>query len=184
MRSLVWILFLTLAFPVLVLAQAYQVAPPTEIAQPIATPPASQVASPGQYDPAVSSIAPSEPAETGLAVDQAALNKQLSERNKKLRDENLRLNEENAALQARVGELTRLGGSEVHAYCPAGSNTISRNTAGAESNCALAGYTCEQVSGLCHTSCQSSDMCSVGFLCKIEEQRCVPAVSGEATDDG
>lgn len=184
MKSLAWIFLLTLAFPVPLLAQVYQVAPPAEIAQPIAAPPTLQAASPGQYDPTVTSIAPSAPAETELAVDQAALNKQLSERNRKLRDENVRLNEENAALQARVGELTRLGGSEVHAYCPAGSNTISRNTAGAESNCALAGYTCEQVSGLCHTSCQSSDMCSVGFTCKIEDQRCVPSVSGEAADDG
>jgi hypothetical protein len=180
MNKLALIVSLTLAYPAL--AQVYQVAPPSEIAQPAVTAQAVQVASPEQSDPGVSAVAPAEPAETSLAVVQAALNKQLSERNRKLRDENARLvdenarlTDENAALQTRVGDLTRLGGSEVHAYCAAGSNTISRNTAGAESNCALAGYSCEQVSGLCRTSCQSSDMCSPGSTCQVEDQRCVPS---------
>ena len=66
-----------------------------------------------------------------------------------------------------------LGGSLVHAYCPAGDNTVSRNTAGAETNCAAAGYTCEPVTGQCRTTCQTSDMCSRGFTCDTGRQRCV-----------
>ena len=53
----------------------------------------------------------------------------------RLERENKRLREENEALKKRVDDFTRLGGSEVHAYCPADNPTISRNTAGAESDC-------------------------------------------------
>lgn len=91
----------------------------------------------------------------------------------RLERENKRLREENEALKKRVDDFTRLGGSEVHAYCPAGSPTLSRNTSGAENNCGAAGYTCEPVSGLCRTSCQTSDMCAGGFTCDTGAQQCV-----------
>ena len=92
-------------------------------------------------------------------VDQAALEKARLER------ENKKLREENAALKKQVDDFTALGGSNVHAYCPADQPYTSRNTAGAESDCGRAGYTCEPVSGLCRTSCQTSDMCAGGFTC-------------------
>jgi hypothetical protein len=99
-------------------------------------------------------------------VDQAALERAALEK------ENKRLREENAALKKRVDDLTTLGGSEVHAYCP--NQDTSRNTAGAESDCSGAGgYTCEPVSGLCRTSCQTTDMCSRGYTCDTEIQQCV-----------
>jgi hypothetical protein len=100
-------------------------------------------------------------------IDTAALEKQKMER------ENAKLREENAALKQRVDAMTSLGGSQVHAYCPAGSPGISRNTAGAESNCNQAGYNCEPVSGLCRTSCQTSDMCAANFTCDTAAQQCV-----------
>lgn len=90
-----------------------------------------------------------------------------------LKRENARLEAENAALKSQVEGYSVLGGSQVHAYCAAGSNTMSRNTAGAESNCANAGYTCEPVSGQCRTSCQTSDMCAGGFTCDTGAQQCV-----------
>lgn len=100
-------------------------------------------------------------------LDQAALEKARLER------ENKRLREENEALKKRVDDFTRLGGSEVHAYCPADNPTLSRNTSGAENNCGAAGYTCEPVSGLCRTSCQTSDMCAGGFTCDTGAQQCI-----------
>ncbi len=66
---------------------------------------------------------------------------------RKLEIENQKLREENAALKQRLENFTSLGGSEVHAYCP--SKATSRNTAGAETNCAAGGYDCEPVTGLC-----------------------------------
>jgi hypothetical protein len=91
----------------------------------------------------------------------------------KLERENRKLREENAALKKQVDDFTALGGSNVHAYCPAGQPTISRNTSGAEANCGAAGYTCEPVSGQCRTSCQTSDMCAGGFTCDTGIQQCV-----------
>lgn len=92
----------------------------------------------------------------------------------RLQHENARLKEENAALKQRIDAMTSLGGSEVRAYCPqADALRISRNTAGAESNCALGGYLCEPVSGLCRTSCQTSDMCAAGFVCDTSVQQCI-----------
>jgi hypothetical protein len=100
-------------------------------------------------------------------VDQAALEKARLER------ENKKLREENAALRKQVDDFTALGGSNVHAYCPAGQPNISRNTSGAEADCSRAGYTCEPVSGQCRTSCQTSDMCAGGFTCDTGVQQCV-----------
>ena len=94
---------------------------------------------------------------------------------RKLEIENRKLREENAALKQRLENFTSLGGSEVHAYCP--SKTTSRNTAGAETNCAVGGYECEPVSGLCKTSCTTSgDTCSFGFTCGPSNQ-CVATAS-------
>jgi hypothetical protein len=92
---------------------------------------------------------------------------------RKLEIENQKLREENAALKQRIENFTRLGGSEVHAYCP--SAATSRNTAGAESNCAAGGYSCEPVTGLCRESCDTSAVCAATFKCV--SQRCVPETS-------
>lgn len=88
-------------------------------------------------------------------------------------DKNKQLRAENEALKAQIDGFTRLGGSQVTAYCESGNPTISRNTAGASADCGLAGYNCEPVSGLCRTSCQTSDMCSGGFVCDTGAQQCV-----------
>lgn len=106
------------------------------------------------------------PSVDAAQIDQAALEKAALER------ENKRLREENAQLKKRLDDMTSLGGSEVHAYCP--DRETSRNTAGAESSCAGAGgYTCEPVSGLCRTSCQTTDMCAAGYTCDTGAQQCV-----------
>ena len=112
-------------------------------------------------------IAPlAQPATATAQIDQEALARQ------KLESENKKLREENAALQQRVENFINVGGSEVRAYCP--TPGTSRNTAGAEANCADAGgYMCEPVSGLCRTSCQTSDMCAGGWTCDTGIQQCV-----------
>jgi hypothetical protein len=103
-------------------------------------------------------------------------NQQLRKENAKLREENVRLQAEGEALATRVNNFSSLGGSEVHAYCP--NPDTSRNTAGAEADCRGAGYTCEPVSGLCRTSCQTSDMCAGGFTCDTAVQQCVYTSGG------
>ena len=99
-------------------------------------------------------------------MDYQAMHAKEVEKNKKLRAEL-------DAATGRIGEMTRLGGSLVQAYCPVDQPYMSRNTAGAESNCGAAGYACEPVSGLCRSSCQTSDMCSAGFVCDTGAQQCV-----------
>jgi len=100
---------------------------------------------------------------------------------RKLEIENKKLREENAALKQRLDSFTSLGGSEVHAYCA--DKTTSRNTAGAETNCAAGGYECEPVSGLCKTSCTTSaDTCSLGFTCGGSNQ-CVATSSQLETSE-
>ena len=71
----------------------------------------------------------------------------------------------------RTGETTCLGGRLVQAYSTAPS--VIRDTAGAKNNCGSAGYGCGPVSGLCRTSCRTSNMCGDGFLCDTGAQQCV-----------
>ena len=114
-------------------------------------------------------IAPSvQPQLQDVQVDpDAQALRKLEIDNKKLREENARLQQENEALKQRVDGFTSLGGSEVRAYCP--DNRTSRNTAGAESNCAAGGYLCDPVSGLCRNSCDTSDMCAANFKCVAQQ---------------
>jgi hypothetical protein len=75
--------------------------------------------------------------------------------------------------QGRIDQMSHPGGSLVKAYCA--GDTLSRNTAGAETDCRQAGgYMCEPVSGLCRQQCQTSDMCAPGYLCDTSVSRCVP----------
>ena len=75
-------------------------------------------------------------------------------------------------LRARLDEMTRAGGSLVTAQCV--GPALSRNTAGAEENCAASGYACEPVSGLCRRQCNVSTDCAPYFLCDTGAHRCVP----------
>lgn len=72
---------------------------------------------------------------------------------------------------ARIDAITQPGGSLVRAYCA--SHTVSKNTAGAEENCAASGYSCDQVSGQCHRTATSGDMCSEGFNMDATNGRCI-----------
>ena len=115
-------------------------------------------------------VAPAaQPTQLTLNTPEAIAAREIAQ----LKRENARLQAENDQLKAKVQGYSVLGGSQVHAYCAAGTNTVSKNTAGAENNCASAGYTCEEVSGLCRTSCQTSNMCAGGFTCDTGIQQCV-----------
>jgi len=103
-----------------------------------------------------------------LAIDYQAQYRKEVEKNTQLRGEN-------DGLRQQLAEMTRHGGSLVHAYCEA--PTVSRNTAGARNDCAHNGYTCEPVSGLCRTSANDSNQCSDGFLLDIDH--CVPRPTGD-----
>lgn len=82
------------------------------------------------------------------------------------------------ALRAELDEMTRAGGSLVHAQCV--SDTLSRRTdGGGEENCAASGYTCASVEGTCHRSCTVSTQCSAGFVCDTSISRCVVPSTGE-----
>jgi hypothetical protein len=126
-------------------------------------------ASSAQVQPAVKplvlqplQVAPKPELESNLPEQRIA---RLEAEKRELQEENIRLREQNR-------QMTELGGSQVHAYCP--SREISRNTAGAENNCASSGYNCESVSGLCRTTCGTSDDCAVDFNC--DRGRCVTGV--------
>lgn len=101
----------------------------------------------------------------------------------RVRDLKAQLSNTLANLQSARGELDemrRAGGSLVTAQCV--TQFLSRNTAGASEDCSASGYTCAAVSGLCHRSCTTSDMCSAGFACDIPSGRCV--VANPPGDDG
>lgn len=66
-------------------------------------------------------------------------------------------------LTKQIGEFTQKGGRQVRAYCE--SDWVSRNTAGATNNCALSGFLCESVSGLCRARCARTAECAMGFVC-------------------
>lgn len=114
--------------------------------------------------------------------DPEMMKAQIARLKKDKRELRLQLNASVADLQAArktLDEMTRAGGSLVTAQCA--SPALSRNSAGAEENCAASGYGCEPVSGLCRRMCSTSDQCASGFLCDTGAQRCVPYPS--ATDD-
>ena len=91
-------------------------------------------------------------------VDPQGTIDRLRAQNRTLRQENKRLKDDIARLDARITAFTTLGGSEVRAYCEA--KDTSRNTAGASESCG--NFACNQVSGLCHTSCTLTSHCSTG----------------------
>jgi hypothetical protein len=90
----------------------------------------------------------------------------------KFKARNQELRSENAALKARLDEWTRKGGSLVHAYCE--SSTVSRSSAGARNDCAVNGFNCEPVSGLCRTVANSSSDCAGTYLYCPTTRQCVP----------
>lgn len=115
-------------------------------------------------------VAPRQ-ATAATQIDHEALERTRLER------ENARLKEENAVLKQRIEALTTLGGAEVRAYCAAPN--VSKNTAGAENNCAETGYSCEEVSGLCNTRCNSAKECSGGgYNCNPETHTCTNSPTG------
>ena len=144
--------------------RAIQVQPiKLEPIQPATQPAEATQVSPAARDAAETDVAPSgiQPIETMESVKAA---------NAKLREANKVLRHENATLKERITQFTTHGGSLVRAYCP--TDTTSRNTAGDEANCAASGYKCEDVSGLCHKTCASSDQCAGGYSCNPCNNKC------------
>ena len=96
----------------------------------------------------------------------------------KLHQRNLQLRQQLAVSVSALQELRRQldaattpGGSRVTASCA--SPTLSRNSAGAQEDCAASGYACAAVSGLCHRSCNTTDMCAPGFVCDTGVHTCL-----------
>lgn len=116
------------------------------------------------------------PAIDTVAIDEHAVNQQLRAKISVLQRENAGLRAENASLKSQLNEYTSKTGSEVHAYCE--DRDTSKNTAGAATDCNRSGYVCDAVSGMCKTSCQTTDMCAVGWVCDTGVQQCVPAGGG------
>jgi regulator of replication initiation timing len=114
-------------------------------------------------------------AETAV-IDEHAMNQRLREKINALQRENAALRARNESLKSRLTEYTSKTGSEVHAYCE--NSSISRNTAGAQTDCNRSGYVCEEVSGMCKTSCQTTDMCAPSWVCDTGIEQCVPAGGG------
>ena len=157
------VVFACLSFATLATAQMAPVMPTNPPSQPV------HAMAPAPMD---------HPALQATELDQDALERRrLEKENRQMRAENDRLKTENAELSGRVDNFSKLGGSEVRAYCADGQT--SRNTAGAESDCTRSGYQCEPVSGLCRTSCQTTDMCAAGSVCDTGIQQCVVPGGGD-----
>ena len=106
----------------------------------------------------VEPLATPAPALQATQIDQEAL---LKHKIETLKSDNERLRQENQSLSTRITEFTKLGGSEVHAYCSARS--VSQNTAGASESCGA--YACNAVNGLCKDRCDSVADCATNFAC-------------------
>lgn len=104
-------------------------------------------------------------ANKAMTIEEARA--RISQLAKEKREANAKLKE---AL-ARIDEMTKPGGSLVRAYCA--SSDISRNTAGAEENCATTGYVCGEVAGVCKAQCATSNDCAGGYTCDVPQARCV-----------
>lgn len=89
----------------------------------------------------------------------------------KERAKNQALRDENARLGQQLAAWTQRGGSQVHAYCETPS--LSRNSAGASNDCAVSGFGCEPVSGLCRTVANSSADCAAGYIYCATNRQCV-----------
>jgi hypothetical protein len=87
------------------------------------------------------------------------------------RAKNQALRTEYAQLSQQLAEWTRRGGSQVHAYCE--TPTLSRNSAGASHDCAVAGFACAPVSGLCRTVANSAADCAGGHVYCATNRQCV-----------
>jgi hypothetical protein len=164
MSRVMTLLCLTLFCSALASAQSMQAIRPLEVkpAQP------APVVQPIRVTPADDSAAQATQAEPTVGPVQTV--ESLTAIVQKLRKENKQLRAENEALKARILGFTTPGGSEVRAYCP--TETVSRNTAGGENDCATGGYKCDQVSGQCHTTCSTSAQCSGGYSCNPCNNRC------------
>lgn len=92
------------------------------------------------------------------------------------RAKNQALRSENARLSQQLAEWTGRGGSQVHAYCE--TPTLSRNSAGASNDCAVSGFACEPVSGLCRTVANSSADCAAGYIYCATSRQCVRDANG------
>lgn len=135
---------------------------------------AQTVAAPIRPAPRTEAVPIVAPVQQDVTVDPAVVDPQgtidrLEADNRRLRAENDRQQADIVDLEARLAAMTSRDGSAVRAYCEAPN--LSRNTAGAEENCG--NFRCNQVSGLCHASCTTTDHCSTG-ICDPVSHTCVP----------
>ncbi len=170
-RKLIISLFaLLIALPALAQLQMPVMQPPV-VAQPV-------IVSPQAIEPVA--VSPSDSASFDPALTpetaRAAIAK-LRARNRELRGQMAVTLGDLQAARATLDEMTRAGGSLVRAQCVSAS--LSRNTAGAEENCAASGYNCSPAEGTCRRLCTSSDQCTGGFVCDIGAARCIVPPTGD-----
>ena len=141
---------------------------------------APRIIRPPVIQPVPNTAAVQAPAGEAIVQDPEKMKATINKLKKEKRELRQQLQMSVADLQEarrQLDEMTRLGGSLVTAQCV--SPSLSRNTAGAEENCAASGYACEQVSGQCRRQCNVSTDCSVGFLCDTSVNRCVVPPTGD-----
>ena len=165
---------------ILLCALALTAAAAAQNTQPIRVAPiqaAPQVQPAPAVDAAATTVVDEEPMQAIETVES------LKAANKKLRESNRTLRAQNTELADRITQMTKHGGSLVRAYC-ANDDELSRSTAGDENNCQAAGYRCEPVSGLCRTTCQTSDHCGRNHTCDPVSHSCVDTTNGAPNSDG
>ena len=127
---------------------------------------------PEQKTPVDATLAPGAMRNQWLQCEKNA--QDLQEQVDALQLQNTSLQEQLQVVQQKLDDATHPGGSAVTAYCESGS--VSRNTAGATTDCGL--YACEEVSGLCRTQCDSSSQCkentaNTSYVCDTLERVCI-----------
>ena len=146
------------------LAQIRMVLPPKIIAPVV------------QTDAAQANVSPPGPLTFDVANDpdraRALINKLRLEK-REVRQQYLQTLAQYNETAKMLDEMTRRGGSLVHATCEGQYLSVRTDGAGSE-NCAASGYICGSVEGTCRRTCTTSNDCAGGYVCDIGAARCVP----------
>ena len=137
----------------------------------LVTPAAAQMTMPQMAKPIVVQPILATPPAADLSVEPWMTPETAKKAIEELRLERTELKTNLSEAIARIDAMTRPDGSQVRAYCA--TETLSRNTAGAEEDCAASGYSCDKVSGLCHRTARNALMCAPGFNMDANNGQCI-----------